>query len=76
MSHYILSKKTEDDINAIYDYGSERFGKRQSLNYIIDLRAHFELLSTNPDIGRRRDEIKEGLFSFSYAAHIIFYRIF
>tara|TARA_Y100000815_G_C13079018_1_gene401193 strand:- start:221 stop:514 length:294 start_codon:yes stop_codon:yes gene_type:complete len=75
MHHYILSKKTQEDIDAIYDFGVHKFGGDHALNYLIELRAHFELLLSNPEIGKQRGEIKDGLYSLPYASHIIFYRI-
>ncbi|MFN4763483.1 type II toxin-antitoxin system RelE/ParE family toxin [Gillisia sp. Q332] len=63
-------------MDSIYDCGRQKFGKDQALNYLIELRSYFELLLKNINIGKHRDEIKEGLFSFPYASHIIFYRIF
>ncbi len=75
MDHYILSKKTQEDIDAIYEFGVLQFGEDQALNYLIELRAHFELLLKNPEIGKKRKEIKDGLYSLPYASHIIFYRI-
>lgn len=76
MDYYILSEKTKEDIDSIYDYGHQKFGKDQALNYLIELRSYFEFLLKNPNIGKQRDEIKEGLFSFPYSWHIIFYCIF
>lgn len=76
MDHYILSRKTQEDIDAVYDFGSQKFGKDQALNYLIELRAYFELLLKNPGIGKQSNEIKEGLYSYLYGSHIIFYRPF
>lgn len=76
MDYYILSEKTKEDIDSIYDFGNQKFGKDQALSYLIELRSYFEILLKNPNIGKQRDEIKEGLLSFPYASHIIFYRIF
>lgn len=76
MHHYILSRKTQEDIDEIYEFGSNEFGKNKSLDYLIELRAHFQFLLDNPIIGKHRSEIKEGLYSFPYASHIIFYRVF
>lgn len=76
MDYYILSEKTQEDIDSIYDYGHQKFGKNQALSYLIELRSYFELLLKNPNLGKHRDEIKVGLLSFPYASHIIFYRIF
>ena len=75
MHHYILSEKTQEDIEAIYEFGVQQFGKAQALNYLIELRTHFELPLRNPEIAKQRDEIKDGLYSLPYASHIIFYRI-
>ncbi len=76
MDHYILSRQTQKDIDEIYDYGSQKIGKSQALNYLIELRSYFQFLLNNPNIGKHRIEIKEGLYSFPYASHIIFYRLF
>lgn len=76
MDHYILSRKTKEDIDDIYDFGSEKFGQDKALDYLIGLRGYFKFLVSNPDTGKHRNEIKKGLYSFPYASHIIFYRIF
>lgn len=76
MNHYILSQKAQQDIEAIYDFGLYKFGKDQAIEYLIALRSYFVLLSKNPDVGKQRNEIKEGLYSFPHVSHLIFYRIF
>ncbi|MCR9182932.1 MAG: type II toxin-antitoxin system RelE/ParE family toxin [Flavobacteriaceae bacterium] len=76
MNHYVLSQKTEEDIEDIYNYGIYRFGKDQALDYLISLQSYLHILVKNPEVGKQRDEIKKGLYSFPYASHIIFYRIF
>ena len=75
MNYFILSQETQKDIEAIYSYGSQIFGENKALNYLIELRSYFQLLSDNPHLGKERNEIKEGLYSFPYESHIIFYRI-
>ncbi|WP_034886434.1 type II toxin-antitoxin system RelE/ParE family toxin [Gillisia sp. JM1] len=76
MDHYILSRKTHEDIDEIYDFGIYEFGKNKALDYLIELRTYFQFILDNPRIGKHRNEIKEGLYSFPYASHIIFYRAF
>ena len=75
MDYYILSRKAQEDIEAIYDFGFHKFGQEQALYYLIGLQYHIKLLLKNPEIGKPRDEIKTGLYSLPYASHIIFYRI-
>lgn len=76
MNHYVLSQKTEEDIDDIYNYGIYRFGKDQALHYLVGLQTYLQILVKNPNLGKQRDEIKEGLYSFPYESHIIFYRVF
>lgn len=75
MYRYILSKKSQEDIESIYEYGKYRFGKDVAINYLIELQNCFENLSENPEIGKKRNEIRKGLYSFPLVSHVIFYRI-
>lgn len=75
MDKYVLSKKSQEDIEAIYDYGNYKFGKKRAIQYLVELKSCFEHLSENPDMGKKRNEIKKGLYSFPFVSHIIFYRI-
>ncbi len=75
MDKYILSKKSQEDIESIYDYGKYRFGENLAIQYLIELKNCFENLSQNPEIGKKRNEIKQGLYSFPFISHVIFYRI-
>lgn len=76
MQKFILSKKTDDDIEDLYDDGVEKFGKSQVIKYLEELNLMFVFLSKNPEVEKSRDEIKMYLVSFPYGSHIIFYRIF
>ncbi|HCO82175.1 MAG TPA: plasmid stabilization protein [Arenibacter sp.] len=75
MSKYVLSQEAENDIEEIFEFGEYKFGKAQAISYLIQMEEHFVLLAENPGIGKKRNEIKEGLFSLPYVSHIIFYRI-
>lgn len=75
MIRYILSQQSQEDIEAIYEFGLHQFGTSQVLAYLIKLRDQFELLTTNPEIAKQRNEIKLGLYSLPCSSHIIFYRI-
>ena len=75
MSKYVLSQEADNDIEEIFEFGEYKFGKARALSYLIQMEEHFVLLAENPGIGKKRNEIKEGLFSLPYVSHIIFYRI-
>ncbi|NYJ26846.1 type II toxin-antitoxin system RelE/ParE family toxin [Allomuricauda sp. ARW1Y1] len=74
IDRYVLSQEADNDIEAIFAYGETKFGSTQAISYLIGLNEHFEAIAQNPDIGKKRNEIKDGLFSFPYNSHIIFYR--
>ena len=71
---FVLSQEADNDIEHIFEYGEYRFGASQAIEYLLGLNDHFNAIATNPDIGRERGEIKDGLLSFPYISHIIFYR--
>ncbi|WP_422082017.1 type II toxin-antitoxin system RelE/ParE family toxin [Ulvibacterium sp.] len=71
---YVLSQEADNDIEDIFEYGEYRFGNPQAIEYLLGLNDHLKAIAKNPDIGKERKEIKDGLFSFPYMSHIIFYR--
>ncbi|GAA3623341.1 type II toxin-antitoxin system RelE/ParE family toxin [Flavivirga jejuensis] len=73
---YILSRKTQEDIDELFDYGIHHFGNDKTLDYLLGLRTYFKSIQENPEIGKKRNEIKKDLLSFPYNSHIIFYRVF
>lgn len=72
---YKLSEQADFDIEDIFDYTKYRHDFNQAVKYLNDLDAVFEQLVSNPKIGRKRNELKKGLYSISEQEHIIFYRI-
>ena len=75
MSKYVLSEEAENDIEEIFEFGEFKFGKAQAISYLIQMEEYFVFLAENPGIGKKRNEIKEGLFSLPHVSHVIFYRI-
>lgn len=73
---YLLSEIADADLEAIFDYTIYKFGVEQAEKYLLEIEDIFLHLLKHPESGRKRDEIKEGLYSFPKDNHIIFYRIF
>jgi toxin ParE1/3/4 len=71
---YKLSVEAEGDVSALYDYTLENFGSEQTLAYLHGLEQCITTIVSNPNIGKDRSEIREGLRSFLYEKHIVFYR--
>jgi toxin ParE1/3/4 len=70
-----LSKEADNDLGEIFDYTVEKFGKEQAIKYLSGFEDVFQNLLNNPQSGRERKEIRNGLRSISNQSHIIFYRI-
>lgn len=75
LNRYVLSIEADADLEEIFDYTNLHFGEKQAVAYLMDLEAVFNQLILEPEIGRKRKEIKEGLFSITQQKHVIFYRI-
>lgn len=72
---YELSLEADRDLDEIFDYTEAEFGFDQAVAYITQFEVLFEKLLHNPELGKKREEIKPGLRSFPKAEHIVFYRI-
>lgn len=72
---YVLSEEADFDIDEIFDYTEIEFGFNQAVSYVADFDTVFNHFLVNPNIGKSRNEIKKGLYSFPKGEHVIFYRI-
>ena len=74
-NHYILSERADEDLEEIFEFTLNKFGFQQAEKYLFELENVFETLYKNPSLGKKRNEIKNGLLSFPKDNHIVFYRI-
>ncbi len=72
---YILSLNAEIDVDDIFEYSNSEFGIDKAIEYHIGLINLFIQLTSFPEEGKSRDEIRVGLRSIVYISHIVFYRI-
>lgn len=70
-----ISAKAYSDLDDIFDYTELKHDFDQAVNYLMAIETIFKSLVKHPEIGRRRDEIKFGLYSITEQEHVIFYRI-
>jgi toxin ParE1/3/4 len=60
------------DIFEVWDYIAD--GSFEAADRWVDqLDAKFQLLATQPMMGRARDELEQGLRSFPFGRYVIFY---
>ena len=74
-NNYKLTLLAETDLENIFDYTIDRWGEKQATDYTNKLFKRFEQLADNPSLGKKRDEIYEGYFSYFEGSHTIFFRL-
>lgn len=61
------------DLTAIKLWSEDTWGPARTRDYLAGLRQALAQLEENPLIGRSRKVFAEGLRSWTYKAHIVFY---
>jgi len=75
MPSYKFTQDALTDLLKIRKFTLETWGKEQSKKYLQELNETLQLLSDSPAIGKNRSDISTRTFSFSYASHVIYYKI-
>jgi toxin ParE1/3/4 len=75
INKYVLSQEADIDLEEIFEYSYSEFGLNQAINYLGEIDDVFIKIIKTPEIGRTRDEIKQGLYSMPIGMHVVFYRI-
>ncbi|MDH3503088.1 MAG: type II toxin-antitoxin system RelE/ParE family toxin [Nitrospirota bacterium] len=71
---YELSHEADRDLEDIFDYTEREFGFDQAIDYLSGFESLFAKLVNNPELGKEREEIREGLRSLLKEKHVVFYR--
>ncbi|NIV43176.1 MAG: type II toxin-antitoxin system RelE/ParE family toxin [Candidatus Dadabacteria bacterium] len=72
---YELSLPAEQDLSSIYDYTFNEFGELQAVKYLTGIEQKVLNIVESPELGIKREEIRQGLRSIVYEKHVIFYRV-
>ncbi len=73
MACYKFTENAERDLESIIDYTKEQWGILQAHAYLDELETQGQLLADNPEMGTKRENIADGLLSFPYESHILYY---
>jgi toxin ParE1/3/4 len=74
MPKYTLTSRADSDLEEIWEYTDERWGRTQAHNYLTQLERRMSALAENPNRGRMRLEISGMPMSYHEGRHVIFYR--
>jgi len=69
-----ISAPATRDLQAIAEYTQSEWGARQKESYLNLIKQSFKTLSRSGNIGKHRDEIAHGLYSYSIKKHVVFMR--
>lgn len=71
---YRFTDKAVRDLEGIIDYTVQEWGVSHANTYLDGLESRAQLLAENPDLGMARETLFEGLLSFPYESHILYYK--
>lgn len=72
---YRITPRVRDDLKNIGRYTEQQWGKTQRNNYLEQLEKRFQWLADHPLLGRHRNDVNEGYYSFPEGQHVVFYLI-
>jgi toxin ParE1/3/4 len=74
MAGFRFSKLARLDLIEIGDYTLDQWGADQAIRYLDSLERCFELIASNPLIGRKCDLLRKGYRRAEHEKHVILYR--
>ena len=75
MASFVLARAAYADLEEIEGYTLDTWGEAQRDRYISGLFDKFDAVAENPELGRARPELAEGVRSLPHERHVIFYEI-
>ena len=72
---YVLSARAKSDLRKAKTENLKIWNVEQTNIYLANIESRLMWLAENPQLGKLRDEVREGLRSFPEGRHVIFYRI-
>lgn len=73
MARFALSERALADLASIAEYTREHWGAARAAAWLDALEGRLTELAERPRLGRRRDELADGLLSFPFESHVVFY---
>jgi toxin ParE1/3/4 len=72
---YYLRQQANEDLEKIWSYTFNNWGINQADKYVRSLLSRCAWLARQPKIGKCRNDIKPGYYSFKEGHHLVFYTI-
>ena len=75
MIDFVLSRRAESDLDEIWDYSAERWGRKQANEYVEALRESISRIALDPSRGRPVTAGGKSYHRYGSGSHMIFYRM-
>jgi toxin ParE1/3/4 len=75
MGSFRLSDDADQSLRGIFRFSVLSFGLEQAQRYAVGLEEALIRLVDRPEMGRRRDDLLQGLRSSHYGRHTIYYEV-
>ena len=76
MGEYDFAPGVDLDLEAIYEFGEQRFGRAQAERYQAELFGCFQLLADFPGIAGQPFKVKHReLFRFPFGSHVVVFTL-
>ena len=75
MANFRLTNKAVDDLSAIWDYTFDTWSENQADTYYNFLIDGCRKIAKNPLLGKKYNEISNGLLGYKVGRHILFYQV-
>lgn len=73
MAKVVFTPEAREDLKDIIRYTRATWGCDQAVEYVAGLRSQAAFLAETPEIGKKRDELANGLICFPYVSHVVYY---
>jgi toxin ParE1/3/4 len=73
VANFALRPQARADLDGIWDYTLETWGRDQAKTYLRTLNRAFKTIAKKPALGRIYDEVYDGLRVYPSGKHLIFY---
>ena len=74
MANYKLTPAAKADLNDIWRYSIDTWGRDQAIKYRGMIKQAVKSIADSPLQGRARDDVRPGYRAFKTGKHLIFYR--
>ena len=73
LASIVRTGDADEDLQVIGAYGASQWGLDSAIEFVRGFDEAFALLMRHPDVGRRRDELGDGVRSWLHRSHVIYY---